>query len=149
MEKASLFSSNPEIKKVIKKYTAVLECSRCNKIYTEISNVGCWQCKYHPGVLDHDKKEWTCCGEKAHLVSNYNSFARYGIWKDKFSPVPMYSIGCTPCDHLSYDSPLPYKDVNVENIAQLIPFMHPELTERNYSLKDRKPFLLRKKPFIP
>ena len=149
MEKATLFSSNPEVKKVIKKYTNVFECTRCNAIFTEISNVGCWQCKYHPGVLDHDKKEWSCCGEKPHLVSNYDHFARYATWKDKFSPVPLYSIGCTPCDHLSYESQVKYEDIEVENIAQLIPFMKPPLTSRNYTLKEGSPYLLRKKPFIP
>lgn len=146
---ATLYSSNSEVKKVIKKYVKVLECDVCKAIYTELNSVGCWQCKYHPGRFDKRTQQWTCCGEKKHLYSNYDHFARYATWKDKFSPVPLFSSGCTPCDHKSTLSEIPYEDIDVENIAQLIPFMKPVLTDRNFIYVDSKPTLQRKKPLIP
>ena len=145
----TLYSSNGEVNKIIKKYTKVLECEKCKAIYTELHNVGTWKCTYHPGYYDEYEEKWTCCGEKKHLVSKYDDFARYCTWKDKFSPVPLFSQGCTPCDHKSSLSDIPYKDVEVENIAQLIPFMKPVLTDRNYTLLDGKPMLIRECPKIP
>lgn len=145
----ALFASEKDRKKIINKYTTVLQCNVCNAVYTELLNVGTWECRYHPGTYDYDKDEWTCCGEKLHNPSNYNDVGRYFTWNQSFSPVKAFTNGCTPCDHKSIVSKVPYEDVNVESIAQLIPFMKPEVDKRNYTLKEGTPYLLRKKPFIP
>jgi hypothetical protein len=69
-------------------------CARCHQIYQEITNVGRWECSWHPGqkvIKDETRRirtsgpsvsspliVWSCCGR--HWSSNHEA-------------------GCVPCDH--------------------------------------------------
>lgn len=69
-------------------------CPRCGRIYQEISNIGRWECSWHPGdkILKDESHRvrtsgpsvlspthvWDCCGRH---------------WS------PTHEDGCIPCDH--------------------------------------------------
>lgn len=142
----SLYDSDEKVKKVIKDFTDVHQCERCKKVFTEIANVGVWDCKYHPGKFNYDTLSYECCGEKATNFSNYDNFAAYATWKHKFNPT-IFSLGCKRCDHTSSKSKVPYEDVKYDDIAQLIPYMKPSCIARQIS-KEKKTFI-RKEFYTP
>lgn len=140
-----LYASDSVVKKKIKDYTKILQCMYCEKIFTELDNVGTWQCRYHPGKLDFQTQRYTCCGQKSHLNSNHDGWARYVTWNETFDRKPIQTLGCTPCDHQARNSDVEFQDVPIHEIAQLIPFMKPPLEQRNFSVSD-EPVLLRRCP---
>lgn len=99
------------------------QCVRCGAWFQEITNLGSWECLYHPGKLsmDGDVPQWTCCGKKVlpeQLTSTYLSAAKYGLSRRPVRPIPRQSSytngcmgltrgttrthadGCMPCDHV-------------------------------------------------
>lgn len=69
-------------------------CARCHRIYQELTNIGRWECSWHPGrkVMEDETRRtstsgpsflnpkivWSCCGR--HWTPNHED-------------------GCIPCDH--------------------------------------------------
>lgn len=51
-------------------------CIRCNTRFRNANSVGRWECRYHWGVFDYSKNEWTCCKKRLSHLS-----------------------GCSRCDH--------------------------------------------------
>ncbi len=128
----SLYDSDEKVNRVISEYTQVLQCERCQAVFTELANVGTWGCRYHPGKFNRKLQRYECCGEQPMCHSNYNQFAEYTTWKDRYTP-QLFSLGCKRCDHYSSKSKIEYEDVEYKKIAQLLPFMKPPLDERNIS----------------
>ena len=79
-------------------------CNRCHDIFTPISNVGMWQCKYHPGYYTRDEG-YSCCGQKR--IFHNNPYVHNMIWSRHGSQEPSFiePLGCTACDHVCYDAP--------------------------------------------
>ncbi len=59
----SLYASKKAIEITIRLFTELHECKNCHKFFTEMENVGCWDCRYHPGKFDYNTGKYTCCGE--------------------------------------------------------------------------------------
>jgi hypothetical protein len=41
--------------------TRVRECGVCAAAFTEASNMGRWECRWHPGRVDESARVWSCC----------------------------------------------------------------------------------------
>lgn len=136
----SLYSSREDVKQVIEDYTGLQQCRYCNKYFCKLDNIGMWSCKYHPGEIKNGR--YTCCGEKRIRPNAYNQYAahsHYISWgpQNKFDYLPQYSSGCTRRDCVPrHTNKSQTEDVNVEDIASLIPFMKPSLTERPGLVKE-------------
>ena len=130
----SLYADKEEVKKTILRYTQLHECSQCGKYFTEMENIGCWKCKYHPGEYDHDLERYTCCGEtykrpKFHY-KGYGHLMTWGV-KDRWNHMKPVSDGCTRCDCKTNEpNEVEYKDVQLNDIAQLIPYMEINIRDR-------------------
>lgn len=120
-----LYSSNEQVKRMIKLFLQVHECKHCGRFFTEMENLGAWKCKYHPGEYDYYTSDYTCCGERSRR--NYGEYARFSsvmTWSDKErnNYPDLHSQGCRKCDCVSkYDNPVPSKVVAVNDIASVIP----------------------------
>ena len=123
----SLFASNSDVEKLIAKYTSLQICARCNKYFTELDSIGMHLCPYHPGKPEYVNGDYrmSCCGEK--MRPPYQGAAlRYlnGVSVG----VSAFSDGCQKRD--CKGTCVPYENIDVMEIAALIPFMKPDLAER-------------------
>lgn len=66
-------------------------CGRCGVKFTELTNMGRWECKYHPG---HEEPAKTYSRK---LTSGGWEPVRYGKWT--CCGKQLYQEGCTACDH--------------------------------------------------
>ena len=130
----SLYASKKAVELTIRLFTDVHECQHCGRFFTEMENIGCWECKYHPGKYDHVLEKWTCCGETYRRPSfNYRSYGHLMVWntKDKWNHIKPYSDGCTRRDCQSKrKTPIPSGTLPLDDIATLIPYMERPVNER-------------------
>ena len=101
------------------------QCVQCDFVYTLKSDVGRWECTYHPLPLNvsyqgHGLGKFKCCGRYPRLMSHH----------------PKYKIdlcnGCMRCDHFSLHSHIE-PDI-VAEIALLKEFIELELNPINKAL---------------
>ena len=154
----SLYASKKAVELTIRLFTDVHECNYCNRFFTEMENIGCWQCKYHPGKFDHKTETWTCCGEKYNRPAfNYRSYNHLMVWntKDRWNYLPPFSEGCTRRDcEPKLKTPIPKDIISLEDIATLIPYMERPVNERpglkkgplRFVRKEKRPYDLWVKP---
>lgn len=120
-----LYSSNEQVKRMIKLFLQVHECKHCGRFFTEQENLGAWKCVYHPGEYDYHTRDFTCCGERSRR--NYGAYSQYAsvmTWseKERNNYPDLHSKGCRRCDCISkYENPIPSKVVAVADIASMIP----------------------------
>lgn len=145
-----LYSSNTQVRRVLKVFLQVHECKVCGRFFTEIENLGSWKCTYHPGTWDYVKRRWTCCLETERKNIGPTSYlGRYYPMnpKEKLNMPGPHSNGCCRCDCVSkYKNPVPQQAVALEDIASIIPQMSAHgkpLQERNGIEKGRKPKIVR------
>lgn len=145
-----LYSSNSQVRRVVKVFLQVHQCRICNRFFTEMENLGSFRCKYHPGEWDYVKRRYTCCGETERKnVGDTSYLGRYYQWnpKEKLNMPSPHSAGCMRCDCVSkYKNPVPQKEVALEDIACIIPQMGSHgkpLEERPGLVKGRKPTIIR------
>ena len=71
-------------------------CHRCNKMFSNISALGQWECMYHPKkpIFKNEKLIYPCCNRAERAVT-YSR--RNGIFASR-EHVPNQVAGCTPCD---------------------------------------------------
>lgn len=122
------------------------QCVRCGAWFREMTNLGSWECMYHPGKLDMDGDvpKWSCCGQKVlpeRLTPTFLSASAYGLSRRTVQPVPrrasytngrrgltrgtarVHADGCTPCDHLFPEmeqfTPQEFQEMDEEIICAL------------------------------
>ena len=146
-----LYSSNVQVRRVLKVFLQVHECKVCGRFFTEIENLGSWKCTYHPGTWDYVKRHWTCCKERERMNIGPTSYlGRYYQMNplERLNMPEPHSKGCMRCDCVSkYKNPVPQNAVALEDIASIIPQMSAHgkpLQERNGIEKGRKPKIVRK-----
>jgi hypothetical protein len=145
-----LYSSNTQVRRVMKVFLQVHQCKVCDRFFTEMENLGSWRCTYHPGKWDYVKRHWTCCKEKERQNVGDNSYlCRYYAMnpKERLNMPGPHSDGCMACDCVSrYKNPVPQKEVALEDIACIIPQLgvHGKpLEKRNGLERGRKPRIVR------
>lgn len=71
-------------------------CYRCNKLFSNISALGQWECKYHPKkpIFKDEKLVYPCCN-RAEISVVYSRLN--GVYASS-EAVPPQVRGCTPCD---------------------------------------------------
>lgn len=127
--KGGLYSSRTAQEKLIKVFMQLHQCYRCKKYFTELKNLGSWQCeaRYHPGKFDYNKMAYTCCGEKRlENRGDFHTADRFMTWekRERLMIPPILSTGCQRCDCITRGkNPVPSDEVNVHQIASLIPAM--------------------------
>lgn len=123
----SLFASNADVEKLINKYTKLQQCVYCNKYFTELDSVGMHLCSYHPGKRIYVNGDYvmSCCGEKMRAPFQSSSL-RYMAGPS--IGVNAFSEGCSKRD--CKGGCIPYENIDVMEVATLIPFMKPDLAER-------------------
>lgn len=130
----SLYASKKAIEITIRLFTELHECSSCGKFFTEMENVGCWDCWYHPGEYDHYNDKWTCCGDTYNRpMFHHRGYGHLMTWtkKDQYNHVPALSRGCCRRDCQSKKKTAIPKDVlPVNDIATLIPYMQRPIDTR-------------------
>ena len=120
--RANVWDSDDKVQEAIRLFTYVQVCSKCNKYFCELDNLGTHQCRYHPGVFDPATGRMTCCGEK--LNGNTGSLFVNRYLNTGFGPRPQaFSLGCKGCDCVGSSDFVPYKDIDIRDIASLLPFM--------------------------
>ena len=92
-----------------KEWSLLYKCTRCLRhgkhvVFTGLSNVGQWECRYHPGKYIPEQG-YSCCGRKRMFPNN--PFVHNGVWsrRGQLAPLPFEPEGCTPCDHYHSDIP--------------------------------------------
>lgn len=87
----------------------VYKCTRCEHVgrhvvFTGLSNVGQWACRWHPGTYAEDTG-YSCCGRRRQYASN--PYLENGVWSrlNQLPPLPFEPEGCTACDHFHIDAP--------------------------------------------
>ena len=86
----SLYDNKEKVEQIIIDFTELHECSICGDYFTEIENLGCWKCKYHPGEYDPYTESFTCCGEKYRRPAfNYKCYGHVMTWgvKDRWDHI--------------------------------------------------------------
>lgn len=83
--------------------TTQKRCRVCNIFYTDVENMGTWNCTVHMGYVDADTERWTCC----------NRMRNAG--------------GCRRCDHVADGDPSPLSRVSV--VPAFVPLSPPPLAE--------------------
>ena len=129
----SLYASKRAIEVTIELFTTVHQCKHCNKWFTELENVGCWDCLYHPGKFNHASGQYDCCGAKPLRPAYNYSYGHLMTWapKDRWNHMTPISEGCTRRDCISkIDTPIPTNFLKVDDIATLIPRMKRPLKDR-------------------
>lgn len=130
----SLYASKKVIESTINLFTELHECRFCQRYFTHMESVGCWDCKYHPGKFNYDTLTYSCCGEKMREARfQHMTYNRYLTWKgkDRFDYIPNLSQGCCRRDCLPKDKTLiPDETIAVDDIATLIPYMERPLDKR-------------------
>ena len=130
----SLYASKKAIEITIRLFTELHECKNCQKFFTEMENVGCWDCRYHPGKFDYNTGKYTCCGEPYRRpMFHHRSYGHLMTWgkKDQYNVTPALSSGCCRRDCVSMKETAIPKDVlPVADIATLIPYMNRKIEDR-------------------
>tara|TARA_Y100000389_G_scaffold110532_1_gene107627 strand:+ start:19585 stop:20061 length:477 start_codon:yes stop_codon:yes gene_type:complete len=129
----SLYASKQAVEITMQLFTTVHQCKYCSKWFTELENVGCWDCIYHPGKFDHVTERYECCGAKRRRPLFNYSYGHMMTWKskDRWNHMTQISEGCTRRDCMSKeDTPIPKHCVKVDDIATLIPYMKRPLKDR-------------------
>jgi hypothetical protein len=130
----SLYASKKAIEITIRLFTELHECQSCGKFFTEMENVGCWDCWYHPGEYDYDTDKWTCCGNKySRPMFHHRGYGHMMTWtaKDKYNHVPPLTKGCCRRDCQSIKkTAIPTDVLPVNDIATLIPYMQRKVDKR-------------------
>ena len=154
----SLYASRKAVESTISLFTDLQECIVCGKYFTELENVGCWDCLYHPGKYDPHLECYTCCGESHKRPAfHYRQYGHIMTWgkKDKWNHIKSISDGCCRCDcRAKKKSPIPKDTVPLEDIATLLPFMNRKIEDRpglkkgplRLERKESRPYVLWKKP---
>lgn len=154
----SLYASKKAVEMTINVFTQLHECSACGRYFTELENIGCWDCKYHPGEFDYTMGCYTCCGDSPKEPSfHYRSFNHLMTWKgkDKWNRLKLLSDGCCRCDcKPKVDNAVPTDVMMVDDIATLIPFMKRDIKLRpglkkgplRIERKEDRPYALWEKP---
>lgn len=148
----SLYANQTLVKKTIELFCEVRQCANCNRHFCELESVGMWKCPYHPGEFDADTGRWTCCGEKRrrpHMNSPYRDISPYMQWgkQNRWQMLKPYSDGCKRRDCVpTKNSNLHLKEINLDGIASLLPYMKPPVTERP-GLRKSPLRLIRQEPF--
>ena len=148
----SLYANSKVVKKTIEMFCELKQCRNCQEYFCELTNVGMWNCLYHPGEYDTSIHAWTCCGEsmaRPHLHNPYISYDNMMTWgpKNKHQIHPMHSKGCKrrDCVPNTKDS-LNREVIDIDGIACLVPYMDPPLKQRP-GFKKAPLRLLRQEPF--
>ena len=81
-------------------------CTRCNKEYSPIDEIGRMNCSYHPDVYDEDTG-FKCCGKKYRKYKPVIYADGFGRGFGAEIPTPK---GCKRCDHGSYLTPIDLAD---------------------------------------
>jgi len=130
----SLYASKKAIEITIKLFTELHECESCGKFFTELENVGCWDCKYHPGEYDNVRDCYTCCGEtRTRPAFHHVQYGHLMTWptRDRWNHIQELSDGCCRKDCMpKRDTPIPKDVLTVEDIATLIPYMERPIEKR-------------------
>lgn len=141
--RGGLYSSKSAQQKLIKVFMQLHQCVNCREYFTELKNIGGWECKskYHPGKWDYNRMAYTCCGEKAtRNYGDHSALDHYMHWnrRERLLIPPILSSGCTRCDCVSTGkNPIPQGEILVHNIASMIPAME----KYGRKLKERPGFL--------
>ena len=148
----SLYANQTLVKKTIELFCEVRQCVHCRRYFCELENVGMWQCYYHPGEFNADTGRWSCCGEKRrtpHINTPYRDISPYITWDktNRWQMLKPYSDGCKKRDCVpDRSSGLHEKEIMLEGIASLVPYMNPPVTDRP-GLKKNPLRLIRQEPF--
>ena len=154
----SLYASKKAVEMTINLFTQLHECSVCGNFFTELENIGCWDCKYHPGEFDYAMGCYTCCGEKPKEPNfHFRSFGHLMTWKtkDRWNHMKLLSDGCCRCDCTpKVDNSVPREVMMVDDIATLIPYMKRDIKYRpglkkgplRIERKEDRPYALWEKP---
>ena len=131
----SLYASRKSIEITIALFTELRECADCGRFFTEIENVGCWSCKYHPGKFDYVTGKYTCCGEQYNRpLFHHRGYGHLMTWgkMDKYNHIPALTPGCCRRDCRSkVKTVIPEDIVQVADIATLIPYMQHKIDKRD------------------
>ena len=132
--KMSLYASKKAVEITIRLFTELHECAECGRFFTELENVGCWECKYHPGKYDVLTDSYTCCGNKymrpAFNYRGYGHLMTFGVM-DRWNHMAPLNNGCCKRDCKSKKkTPIPDDVLPVEDIASLLPYMEMPLDKR-------------------
>ena len=82
-------------------------CARCKVPFREVSNLGNWACRYHPGFLQEKEFDgfttevWTCCGISPEPKTFLYDIADYDK-NPKFDYTKL--AGCKRCDHCCFSN---------------------------------------------
>lgn len=88
-------------------------CPRCENLFSTISSLGQWECRYHPGSQVMEEKngkeryKWTCC-QKYERVIHYNTVATLSSSEEY---IPNRISGCTACDHGTDHDPVSLQSI--------------------------------------
>lgn len=154
----SLYASRKAVESTISLFTQLQECTQCGNFFTELENVGCWDCMYHPGKYDYQLECYTCCG-KGYMrpLFHHGAYGHLMTWgrKDQWNHMKNISEGCCRCDCVAKTkSPIPQDVVPLDDIATLLPFMKRKIEERpglkkgplRFERREERPYVLWKKP---
>lgn len=148
----SLYANSAVVKKTIEMFCELKQCTNCDRYFCELTNVGMWSCRYHPGEYDTKIHAWTCCGEKKATPDMYNQYASYShmiAWdaSNKHQKHPFFSEGCKRRDCVpAQKNNLDETCIEIDGIACLVPYMDPPLKERP-GFKKGPLRLVRQEPF--
>ena len=78
-------------------------CRVCDIFFTDVQNMGTWNCSTHAGAVDAESGRWTCCNRLRHAG------------------------GCRRCDHVADGDPAPLGHVTV--VPAFIQLAAPPLAE--------------------
>jgi hypothetical protein len=139
-----LYSSNEQVKRVTKCFLQLHQCITCARYFTEMENLGSWRCRYHPGEWNHNRREYTCCGEKERQdYGDYAGITRFMAFnpKEALNIPPLHSQGCCRRDcESTHKNPIPQDRVALGDVACVIP----SIAEHGKKLEER-PWLVRGK----
>ena len=120
--RANVWDSDDKVQEAIRLFTYVQVCPQCNKYFCELDNLGSHQCWYHPGKFDPSTGRMTCCGEK--INENHGSIMVNRYLNQPFAARPQaFSLGCKRCDCVGSSEFVPYKSIDIRDVASLLPFM--------------------------
>ena len=121
--RANVWDSDDKVQEAIRLFTYVQVCSKCNKYFCELDNLGTHQCRYHPGEFDPATGRMTCCQEKL----NGNIKHQYSHFK--------INIGLFICEVIT-GTPKPLKSQAVKWIKkkEIKDFAFPTATHKLFKL---------------
>lgn len=86
-------------------FLEVRQCKYCKVYFREMTNLGSWQCKYHPDLINWELNEYRCCNKKyvpPHLSDEYMKISPYACTRraPKRQNVRPQVEGCKRRDHV-------------------------------------------------